>query len=667
MKDQDKTKQQLIAELESLRRKVSALGQSRTGLNGTEKSSVEFEQEMRSLYKYLPVSYQSLDENGFFLEVNDAWLTILGYSREEVVGKWFGAFLTPASQEIFKINFPKFKADGEVHGAESEMLAKNCSPITVLFDGQIERDERGRVKRTHCFFRDISALKQSQEALKESERRYKAVVDNIEVGISVLNSNMEIVEVNKALRNLFPHGTCGQICYEHYHNPPRSDICPYCPCVLTFQDGEVHEVVAEVRVSRGDRYFHFVSSPIKDSDGRVQYVIALSQDITEQRNLQRQLLQSQKMEALGILSGGIAHDFNNILTVVLGFSELLLSGADEHDTAREDLNRIHEAAQKGAELVQRILAFSRKTEINLHPLDLNYEIVQVKRLLARTIPKMIQIELDLSNDLAAVNADPGQIEQVLMNLAVNARDAMPDGGKLTIETKNVVLDEAFRQMDVGFAPGNYVLLSVSDTGHGMNQEILDHIFEPFYTTKDAGRGTGLGLSMVYGIVKQHGGYVTCCSEPGQGATFKIYLPQIAASEEISGRLGQEALSADGSETILLVDDEEFIRDLGKRVLEQSGYTVLTAPDGKEALDVYGKERKRISLVILDLIMPGMGGNQCLRELLKIDSRARVLLASGGASDGETKETNERGARGFVGKPYNTELMLQTIRQVLDSD
>jgi len=386
-------------------------------------------------------------------------------------------------------------------------------------------------------------------------------------------------------------------------------------------------------------------------------------DVTEHLLLTRQLFQAQKMEAVGTLAGGIAHDFNNLLQVVLGYSELVLGDEDLPDRLKEDLGRVLLAGRSGADLVQRLLTFSRKTESKPLNLDLNQRIRQTHKFLRRTIPT-IDIEMILAEDLLRVHADPSQLDQVLMNLAVNARDAMPDGGHLSIETANVLLDEEYARAHLEAKPGEYVLLSVSDTGHGMDKETLQHIFEPFYTTKETGKGTGLGLAMVYGIVKQHSGHITCYSEPGQGTTFKIYLPA-AIPETQDEQPVISAMTQGGTETILLVDDEEFIRDLGRRILERHGYTVLSASDGREALDLYKKEIGKISLVILDLIMPEMGGKQCLEELLKIDPQVRALIASGFAANGPTKEAIERGARGFVSKPYNMKQMLQVVREVLD--
>jgi len=278
---------------------------------------------------------------------------------------------------------------------------------------------------------------------------------------------------------------------------------------------------------------------------------------------------------------------------------------------------------------------------------------------------MIEMELDLAEDIRIVNADPAQMEQVLINLAVNAKDAMPDGGKLIIETANVTLGAEYCKTHLIARPGDYVQITVSDTGQGMDKETLEHIFEPFYTTKDQGQGTGLGLAMVYGIVEQHKGHITCYSEQGVGTTFKILIPAIETEEETDVVTPTE-MPACGTETILLVDDEQFVRDLGVRILNLGGYTVLTAGAGREALDVYTSNEEQISLVIMDLIMPGMGGIQCLQELLRLNPVLKVIVASGFSIDGPAKETLQLGAKALVSKPYRTKEILRIIRQVLDA-
>jgi PAS domain S-box-containing protein len=405
-----------------------------------------------------------------------------------------------------------------------------------------------------------------------------------------------------------------------------------------------------------------------------EYNCAFARDITERKEaekekerMQVQLRQAQKMEAVGTLAGGIAHDFNNLLQAVQGYAQLLLLKKDGDDDGQRELQQIVRAAERGAELTQQLLTFSRKIESELQPIDFNREVENIRLLLERTIPKMIEVEFHLAENLKMVNADPGQVEQILMNLAVNAKDAMPDGGKLIVETANVILDQDYCKIHRVASPGSYVQLTVTDTGHGIDKMTIEHIFEPFYTTKETGKGTGLGLATVYGIVKSHKGHIVCYSEPDEGTTFKIYLPPIDSTQE--ARKAEEHVTEPegGSETILLVDDEEPIRGLGTQILEEFGYTVLTAADGESALQLYSEEQKKIDLVILDLIMPGMGGKLCLLELLKINLAAKVAIASGYSPDGPTREILKNGAKGFISKPYDLRQMLKVVREVLDQN
>jgi len=390
-------------------------------------------------------------------------------------------------------------------------------------------------------------------------------------------------------------------------------------------------------------------------------------DTTEQRRLEAQLLQAQKMEAVGNLAGGIAHDFNNLLQAIHGYTEMLLFDKAEADEGYVELKEIERAAGRASELTRQLLTFSRKIESRLRPLNLNDVIKQMEKLLSRTLTKMINIELHLAGDLDAVNADPAQIEQILMNLALNARDAMPEGGRLVIETENVTLDEDYCETHLGANPGEYVLLSISDTGHGMDRQTLRHIFDPFYTTKETGEGTGLGLAMVYGLVKNHGGYITCYSEPGLGATFKIYLPAADRAEAAVETQSAPEKPIGGRETILLVDDEDNLRSLGRELLQRFGYTVWTAPDGETAIELFHEKSEAIDLVILDLIMPGLGGRKCLEEMLRIDPKAKIVVTSGFSPNGSTKELMEAGARSFISKPYNIKQMLTVVRRVLDGE
>jgi signal transduction histidine kinase len=389
-----------------------------------------------------------------------------------------------------------------------------------------------------------------------------------------------------------------------------------------------------------------------------------AQEVREE--LESQLRQIQKMEAIGTLAGGIAHEFNNLLQSVQGYAELILLGKDESNPDYQRLKAICRAATRGGELTQQLLTYSRKSESKLRPVDLNREVLETNRILERTLPKMIEIRLDLAPELPRVKADPQQIEQVLINLALNARDAMPQGGTLTIQTEKIVseADEAMAQP--ALLPGEYVRLRVRDTGHGMESATIDRIFDPFYTTKEVGKGTGLGLAIVYGIVQNHSGAITCESEPEKGACFDIYLPAGIHEEELSpAELDAELVG--GRETILLVDDEDFLRALGEQVLGLYGYMVLTAADADTAIAIYEKEWSRIDLVILDLIMPGKSGYQCMERLLQINPEVRIIVASGYVEMEGWGSEQLAHARFIVRKPYEMRDLLHLIRKAIDSN
>ncbi|MFC1833794.1 PAS domain S-box protein [Thermodesulfobacteriota bacterium] len=413
----------------------------------------------------------------------------------------------------------------------------------------------------------------------------------------------------------------------------------------------------------GSKAPYFLTGKRMLLDGKV-CLVGMGIDITQRKRLEEQLLRSQKMEAVGTLAGGIAHDFNNLLHVINGYAEMALFDIKEGDTGYSEFQEIKGAARSGAELTQSLLTFSRRVESKLRPLDLNCELQSVAKMLSRTLPKMIEIGMHLSEPLDTVNADPAQLQQVVMNLAVNARDAMTDGGKLVIETRNVFLDAEYCRAHPETKPGQYILLSVSDSGTGMVERTRRQIFDPFFTTKETGKGTGLGLSIVFGIVKSHGGTIGCYSEPGEGTTFNIYLPSFAADRE-SQDITETRILRRGSETILLVDDEESVRQMGEAILKRFGYSVLTAKNGKEGFDVLSREKAHIDLVILDLIMPEMGGRECLNEVMRVFPNTKVIIASGYAANGQIDRTLEEGAKAAVQKPYGARRLLEIVRRVLD--
>ena len=400
--------------------------------------------------------------------------------------------------------------------------------------------------------------------------------------------------------------------------------------------------------------------------GGVRHIISVVKDITDRKKLEAQLVHAQKMEAIGTLAGGIAHDFNNLLQAIIGYAQILKMDLQEGQRGFREIDSIEKTALRARDLTARILAFSRDVEPELKPLDLNRQIKEAQKLLARTLPKSIQLELHLSPGLKLIQADPSQLEQILLNLAVNARDAMPEGGRLVFETRNIRLDRELWDHSQRLTPKDYVLLTVTDTGEGMDKGTMERIFDPFFTTKEPGKGTGLGLAMVYGIVKNHGGHINCYSEKGKGTTFKIYFPALDLDvADARPRTSEEELPHGRGELILFVDDEEYLRNLGKEILERFGYRVMLAENGKQALEIYKERGEEISLVVLDLIMPEMDGGQCLAELLNLAPDLKVLIATGYSPNGPLEDLIAKGAKGFISKPYELNEMLRSVRDVLD--
>jgi hypothetical protein len=402
-------------------------------------------------------------------------------------------------------------------------------------------------------------------------------------------------------------------------------------------------------------------SPLETDEGLL--VMAAVRDVTERRALEAQLLQAQKMEAIGRLAGGVAHDFNNVLTAILCSADLLLEDLAAADTRREEVEEIHESAERAAALTHQLLAFSRKQVLQPEVLNLDAVVANVQKMLQRLIPENMELLTVLAGDLGAVLADRGQIEQVILNLALNARDAMPTGGQLTIETANVELDEEYTTQHAGVVPGRYVMLAVSDTGVGMDEETKMHLFEPFFSTKGPGRGTGLGLPTVYGIVKQSGGNIWVYSEPGQGAAFKIYLPRVEAAPTAEGPAKLAARG--GSETILLVEDAKSVRTVTRRLLEAYGYTVLEASGGADALRVARDHRGPIDLLLTDIVMPGVSGTEVARQLAELRPGVRVLYMSGYTDNAIVHHGVLDPGIAFLQKPFTREGLAHKVREVLE--
>ena len=643
---------------ETLRTKTHQLNKRVKELNGlfaisklVEKSDISLDQLFQGVVDIIPPSWQ-------YPEITCANMIL--QDRE---------FKT----ENYKVPVSKQSSDIIVHGERIGLLEVGyLEEAPESDDGPFLKEERNLINTITERLCRIIERKRGEEALRISEEKFSKAFflspDAISINRLVDGVYVSVNEGFKQILGFAEEELIGKTAPEIniWDNPEDRNRL-----IEALKDeGKANNFEFRFRTKDGDIRYGLMSAAIIELNG-VDHILSVTRDISERvqaeeerESLRSQLLQSQKMEAVGTLAGGIAHDFNNLLQVVLGYSQLLLAKKSPNSPEYDNLKKITVAARHAADLVKGLLAFSRRATTQPRPLDLNYQVTEVGSLLERTIPKMIKIDLRLEEDLSVIHADPGQIEQILMNLGVNSRDAMPDGGVLIIETRNALLDQDYCRNHIGAKPGRHVMLVVSDTGQGIDKETLEHIFEPFYTTKDVGKGTGLGLSMVYGIVKQHGGHISCESRPGHGTTFRIYFPAVEEEEEEHEQV--DVFSPPGGlETLLIVDDEELVRDLGSDYLRQAGYTVLTASNGREALEVYQEKQADVCLVLLDLIMPEMGGRKCFKELLKINPKVKVLIVSGYTSGGTEKDAVELGARGFVEKPYDLTKLLQIIRQVLD--
>ncbi len=622
-------------------------------------------QRFQKLAENSPFGMVIIQPDGSFSYVNPKFKEMLGYELNDVPNgrEWFRkAFRDPVYRhEVISVWIQDLRrcVEGETITRVFPVMTKDGTERIIHF--YYVKLVAGEDLIT-C--EDITDRKNAEEELLSSERKYRSLFEESKDGIFISQLDGTIVDVNQSFLDLLGYEREGMIGKSVViTNVDPSDGVKYMTEIENY--GYVKDYPLDLRKKDGSILNCLLTGTARrKEDGTIEGHRGIIRDVTVQRSLEMQLLQAQKMEAVGTLAGGIAHDFNNLLQVVLGYSEFMLQSKKEGEPEYDGLQKIYQAGKRGADLVGSLLTFSRKVEIKHVPVNLNREITEVQHLLSRTIPKTISIDLNLKGDLELIKADVSQIGQVLMNLGVNSRDAMRDGGTLTIATAIIQLDEEYCNSHLEATPGRYVLLTVADTGQGMDKETLAHIFEPFFTTKERGKGTGLGLATVYGIVKQHGGHITCSSEPGLGTTFKIYFPAIE-KEGNSEIPAIETPIPGGTETILLVDDEEALRDLGTTLLNNFGYKVITAGNGKEALAIYSKYKNKISLILLDLIMPEMDGRQCLAEMLLIDPKAKILVASGYSENGLNDEIVEAKARGFVGKPYNITKLLTTVRDALD--
>ncbi len=627
-------------------------------------------QRFQILAENFPFGLVMIAADGTFQYTNPKFKEIFGYDQTEIrCGReWFRkAFPDPAYRRDVISGW--IEEVGRIRSGERrpKVLRVICKDGTekIIHFRTVQLDTGEHLMTCE----DITDRQQAQEALFESEEMFRLLSEQSLMSVAILQDGV-YKYANQAMADLVEcslHEILNWQPEEFLKRAHPEDRPLVMEQARLKQSGDPRQKTSyEFRVlaESGVTKWVEIYSKTVQFKGRNANLLTMI-DVSGRKQAEAHLRQSQKMEAIGTLAGGIAHDVNNLLQIVLGQADMLLLRKGMDKKFVNSVKAIRRSALNGADLVRRILTFSRQAEPEMWPMKLSDEVRRVEELLRRTIPRMIRIEMALDDNLWMIEADPSQLEQILLNLAVNAKDAMPDGGKLLFETKNATLRDKYCQTHPEVQPGKYVLLTVSDTGHGMQTDTMARIFDPFFSTKDPGKGTGLGLSTVFGIVKKHGGHIHCYSEVGVGTSFKIYFP-VAKEELPKAVMDTIEMPAGGTETLLLVDDEMSVRTLGAEMLELAGYTVSTAANGREALEIYGRNKKKIALVILDLVMPEMGGRMCLDELLKIDPKAKVLIASGFSPDGPTKNALQSGAVGFIGKPFDLKQILLAVRRCLDS-
>jgi len=663
--------------LESLARKVGQFVESRRA----EFALRESEGMYRNLIGNLVDVVMEIDSEGKFSYVSPQVLDVFGYTPEESVGLDAFSFVHP--DDLSKCMEAMATTD-EVKVFEYRSRHKDGHYIEVSTTGRIVPDGCGGLKIV-SIVKDISELKRTEFALRESEVQLSNALQMAQAGHWEYGVDSDVFTFNDSFYRIFRTTAAEQGGYQMSSAEYARRFCHPDDAAMVEQevqasletDDPEYSRQIEHRILYADGEVGYITVRffiVKDSQGRTVSIFGVNQDITAQKlaeqereQLEEQLRQSSRMEAIGQLAGGVAHDFNNLLTAILGNCELLDLDIEQGSPLRGGLKEISKAGQRAVSLTRQLLAFSRRQVLQPVVLDLNAVIPDVDKMLRRLLGEDIDLSTTLAPELGRVRADPGQLEQVLMNLAVNARDAMPGGGRLTIETQNVKLDEEYAASHIDVQPGPHVLLVVSDTGDGMDAQTRARAFEPFFTTKDKGKGTGLGLATVYGIVKQSGGNIWIYSEPGQGTTFKIYLPRIDEPAETIERSAPAARAEAprGSETVLVVEDDAAVRSLTARILERGGYEVLTAQDGAEALYLSDAEQGPIQLLLTDVVMPGQSGRQVAASLLEQRPEMKVLFMSGYTDNAIVHHGVLEEGTAFIQKPFTPEELARRVREVLD--
>ena len=619
------------------------------------------EERYRAIVETEPQCVKVLAADGTLVDMNPAGLRMIeADSVDQVRGRDMAELVAPPYRQAFRELHGRVMAGGG-GTLQFELLGLKGARRWLETHAVPLRDPDGRVTRLLGITADITERKRAEDELRRSESRYRSLVRSALYGIYRSTVDGRLLEANPALVAMLGYASEGELLSVDWARDVYQDAAERARLVAESRDADRISGV-EVGWKRKDGTpitVRLSGRVVRDQSGIPAEYEVIVEDVTAQRALEAQFRQAQKMEAIGQLAGGVAHDFNNLLTAILGSADLLLLDLPAEDPRREDLLAIREAGERAASLTRQLLAFSRRQVLQPRVIDLNQVLGGMEKLLPRIIGETIQLDVVRGDGLARVNADRSQIEQVILNLAVNARDAMPEGGRLRIETANAVLDAAFVQHHAGAVPGPHVRLSVTDTGQGMDEATRARVFEPFFTTKEPGKGSGLGLATVYGIVKQSEGYIWVRSEPGRGTTFDIYLPSVEQAADAAGDGTAEVGARQGSPTILLVEDDATVRALVRRALERHGYQVLEAGTGREALGVAQAHPGTIDLMLTNLMMPELGGRRSAEHVLLARPDLKVLYLSGQAGPEGPADAGP-----LVQKPFTPEALVRKVREVL---
>jgi PAS domain S-box-containing protein len=620
------------------------------------------EARFRSLVETTSDWIWEVDANGIYTYVSPHVRDLLGYRPEEMLGRKPLDFM-PAEEarRVQTVFGPITMAHKPFRVLEKTHRHRNGSLIVLETSGVPVFDAVGRFGGYRGVDRDITERRKREQELV----RLAAAVEQTADSILITDVDGNIQYVNPAFERITGYSEAEALGRNaRLLRSDKNSSQVYEDLWRTIKRGDIW--VGQLTNRRKDgTYFdqHVTISPVRDDSGKVVNYVAVKQDRTAQLQVERQLQQSQRLEAIGQLAGGVAHDFNNLLTAILGYSELSLRRLKPDDRIAHHVNEIRKAAERAAALTRQLLAFSRKQILEPRILNLNSVVSDLNQMLRRLIGEDIDLVTRFDEDLKSVKADPTKMEQVIMNLIINARDAMPRGGKLIIETHNATMSPGYNVHRQALAAGEYVVLAVTDTGVGMNAETQTHIFEPFFTTKECGNGTGLGLSMVYGIVKQSEGYIRVRSELGEGTTFEVYLPSVEAVADPQSRPLHEPIET-GSETLLLVEDDSSVRRVTARLLKSAGYIVIEAESGKEALYAISKYPK-IDLVISDVVMPEMGGRELAEKLRHLIPGTRMLFMSGYEDDAVLRAEVAEKEIGFLEKPFTPQTLTRKVRDMIE--